>query len=120
MFDRRFKGFEISTTEDELVLSRCDTLVWLDLPRWHVMTTITIRTLWRALTRERLFHGNVENWRQVLSSESMIVWAWRSYPRLRRRYAAMFESAAHFDRTRIRLRSCGEANQWLDGLRRTH
>ena len=63
----------VYVTEDRLLLERCDTIVWLDLPRWQVMWSITARTLRRAATREPLFHGNVETWRQVFSRDSMIV-----------------------------------------------
>ena len=64
-----FDGNIGPSPEDQLVLSRCDTLVWLDLPRWQVMASITRRTLRRVLTRGRLWHGNVEPWRRVVSRE---------------------------------------------------
>ncbi len=101
--------------EDQLVLSRCDTLVWLDLPRRQVMASIVRRTIWRAITRERLWHGNVERWRTVLSRDSMIAWAWRTYPRQKRRYAALFD-APDAARTRIRLTSRREVDRWLASL----
>lgn len=110
-----FDGNLGPSAEDQLVLSRCDTLVWLDLPRWQVMTSITRRTLWRAITRRRLWHGNVERWRSVLSKDSMVVWAWRSYPRLKRRYEALFAKADD-GRTRIRLTSRRAVNRWLASL----
>ena len=57
--DLRYEAFDRATAEsgwtfdgnlgpspdDQLVLSRCDTLVWLDLPRWQVMASITGTTL---------------------------------------------------------------------------
>ncbi len=110
-----FDGNLGPSPEDQLVLSRCDTLVWLDLPRWQVMASITRRTLWRAITRERLWYGNVERWRTVLSRDSMIVWAWRTYPRQKRRYVALF-AASDDGRTRVRLASRPQVNRWLASL----
>lgn len=110
-----FDGNLGPSPEDQLVLSRCDTLVWLDLPRWQVMASITRRTLWRAITRERLWHGNVERWRTVLSRDSMIAWAWRTYPRQQRRYAAL-SATPDGPPTRIRLTSRRQVNRWLASL----
>ena len=110
-----FDGNLGPSPEDQLVLLRCDTLVWLDLPRWQVMVSVTRRTLWRVLTRERLWHGNVEPWRRVFSGDSMIAYAWRTYARQKNRYAALF-AASDGTRTQIRLASRGAANRWLASL----
>ena len=111
-----FDGNLGPSAEDEMVLSRCDTLVWLDLPRWQVMAAITFRTFWRAVTRERMWHGNVERWRNVFSSDSMIVWSWKTFSRRRRQYGALFVDGAHAHRVRIRLHSRGEVSRWLRSL----
>ncbi|TAK75490.1 MAG: hypothetical protein EPO16_08875 [Dehalococcoidia bacterium] len=110
-----FDGNLGPSAEDRLVLSRCDTLVWLDLPRWQVMASIVRRTLWRAITRERLWHGNVERWGTVLSRDSMIVWAWRTYPRRKREYGALF-AIEDDGRAHIRLTSRRHVNRWLASL----
>jgi adenylate kinase family enzyme len=134
--DQRYRNFDLATRDDDrvgwaldgnlgprpedmLALSRCDTLVWLDLPRWQVMWSVTIRTFRRVLFREPLWHGNVETWSQVLSNDSMISWAWRTYARRKRQYAALFADPAHVNRVRIRLRSRREVNRWLASLRAT-
>lgn len=97
--------------EDQLVLSRCDTIVWLDLPRREVFPAIVRRTLRRAWTKEPLFHGNVERWSQVLSRESMIVWSIKTFARRRRAYTKLF--AQRTDKTLIRLCSRTEVDAWL-------
>ncbi len=79
-----FDGNLGPSPEDQLVLSRWDTIVWLDLPRWQVMASVTRRTLWRVFTHERLWHGNVEPWRRIFSHDSMIVYAWRTHARRKR------------------------------------
>jgi adenylate kinase family enzyme len=113
-----FDGNLGPSPEDELVLSRCDTLVWLDLPRCQVMAAITWRTLWRAATRQRLFHDNVERWSMAFSSDSMIMWSWRTYAPRKSQYARLFTDPAQAERARIRLASRGEVNRWLASLQR--
>lgn len=130
--DDRYEAFEAATrdgdwtfdgnlgpsSEDELVLSRCDTLVWLDLPKWEVMRSIALRTLRRVITRERLWHGNIERWQNLFTRDSMIFWSWRTYPRRKARYAALFADPVHAGRTRIRLRTHAEVSDCLASLGR--
>jgi adenylate kinase family enzyme len=97
--------------EDQLVLSRADTIVWLDLPRREVWPAITRRTLMRAWTKQPLFHGNVERWDQVWSRDSMIVWSIKTFARRRRAYTTLF--AEHGDKHLVRLRSRREVDAWL-------
>jgi adenylate kinase family enzyme len=110
-----FDGNLGPSPEDQLVLSRCDTLVWLDLPRWQVMTSITRRTLRRVVTRERLWHGNVEPWRRVFSRDSMIAYAWRTYGRQKQRYAALL-AESDGRRAQVRLTSRRDVNRWLSAI----
>ncbi|MPZ49329.1 MAG: adenylate kinase [Dehalococcoidia bacterium] len=105
-----------SHPEDRLVLSRCDTIVWLDLPRWQVWSAITRRTLWRAITRKSYWHGNVERWRNVFSHDSMIWWSIKTFPRRRRNYTALFADPTHGGKTRVRLTSRRRVNAWLASL----
>lgn len=105
-----------SHPEDRLVLARCDTIVWLDLPRREVFPQIIRRTLTRAWTKQPLFHGNVEGWRQVLSRESMIWWSIKTFARRRRAYTALFAEPAHASKTLVRLRSRAQVDAWLAAL----
>jgi adenylate kinase family enzyme len=102
--------------EDQLLLQRCDTIVWLDLPRWQVHPQIALRTLRRAWTKEPMWHGNVERWRTLFSRDSMIWWSVKTFARRRRNYERLFSDPAYADRTRIRLRSRGEVNAWLESV----
>jgi adenylate kinase family enzyme len=59
----------------DLVWSRADTVIWLDLPRRRVMRQVIWRTLRRMATKAELWNGNRERWRNLLGprDESIIV-----------------------------------------------
>src|SRR5262249_34987933 len=99
--------------EDLLILDRCDTIVWLDLPRWVVHGQVVRRTISRIVRRESLWHGNVETWRMLFSRESIVWWSLRTFRRRRRAYRAMFADPTMADKRRIRLASRGQVNAWL-------
>jgi len=103
--------------EDEIALRRCDTIVWLDLPRWQVWWQVTVRTLRGLITKQPHWqNGNVERWRIFFSAENIVWWSMKTYTRRRREYAALFADPAYADRVRIRLRSRREVDAWLAAL----
>jgi adenylate kinase family enzyme len=98
---------------EQLVLSRCDTIIWLDFSTWRLLASVIPRTLRRAITRERLWGRNVEGWRQVFWLEGSIAFVWRYYPRMRREYEALFAAPEYESKIRLRLHSRAEVNRWL-------
>ncbi len=102
--------------EDFPVLDRADTVVWLDLPRHVVMGQVTWRTARRVVTREPLWHGNVESLRTTLSRDSILLWAWTSYTRRKQRMTQFFSDPEWTHLTRIRLTSRRQVNAWLDAV----
>jgi adenylate kinase family enzyme len=90
----------------ELIWSRADTVVWLDLPRRLVMRQVIWRTLRRVATKAELWNGNREQWRNVLGrpEESIIVWAWTRHRTYRDRYltAQADPANAHLTFERVR------------------
>jgi len=90
----------------DLVWSRADTVVWLDLPRRRVMWRVVRRTLARLVLRRELWNGNREPLSNVWSLDpqrSIIAWAWTQHESYRQRYGdAMSEDAnAHMRFIRI-------------------
>ena len=90
----------------DLVWSRADTVVWLDLPRRRVMWRVVRRTLARLVLRRELWDGNREPLSNVWSLDpqrSIIAWAWTQHESYRQRYGdAMSEDAnAHMRFIRI-------------------
>lgn len=104
-----------------LVWERADTVVWLDLPRRQVMTRVILRTLRRVLTRPELWNGNRESWRSFLvwrTEDSVIGWAWTSYPTLVERYRLAEADPANAHLGFHRLRTHREVRRWLAAARR--
>lgn len=106
-----------SGPEDALMLELCDTLVWLDLPRREVFSQLVWRTLRRSITREKLWHDNVEQpWRILSPRDSVVLWAIRSYARRRRNYTALFADGRSAGKTLVHLRDRRGVNDWLASL----
>ena len=99
--------------EEQLILSRADTVIWLDFPRWRVVASLLTRTLRNAVTRRRVWGGNIETWGMLFSRDHSVGWAWAAHPRLRRDYERLFADPANAGRTLIRFTSRGEVNRWL-------
>lgn len=102
--------------DDLVVMGRCDTLLWLDLPRWQVWSQVVRRTLTRVISRQELWHGNKESLRMMLSRNSVIWWSLKSFARRRRAYEAMFADPTYEDRIRIRLRDRNEVDGWVESV----
>lgn len=74
----------------DLIWPAADTIVWLDLPRAMVMYSLLRRTLRRVITREELWNGNRENWRDALSLDperSVLAWSFTRFNDYRDEYA---------------------------------
>jgi adenylate kinase family enzyme len=117
----RFSAGRAWTTEWQygavrrLLLTRCDLLVWLDLPTAQVMRQVTARTLWRRVRRQALWNGNVEPplWTVVNDREHIIRWAWSTRAKPARLVSAAL--AADPELVVVRLRSHIDADRWLAG-----
>ncbi|MCK9894160.1 adenylate kinase [Frankia sp. AgB32] len=101
----------------DLVWSRADTVVWLDLPRWLVEWRLVRRTAGRLVLRRELWNGNRERWRDVPRADHPIRWSWRKHPVYRVRYAERF-AAESPDRVCVRLVSPREAEAWCAAVAR--
>ncbi len=100
----------------DLVWERADTVVWLDLPKPVVMRRLIWRTLRRVATRQELWNGNRERWRNLFSldpEQSVIVWSWHKHAEYRARYRAASQDPANAHLTFIRLGGARDARQFL-------
>lgn len=113
-----FDGNLIATNlEDRFALERCDSIVWLDLPRWQVWYQVTWRTLRGLITRKPHWrNGNAERWRIFFSTENIVWWSMMTFSKRRRQYAALFANPAYSGRTLVRLRSRRAVDAWLSSV----
>jgi adenylate kinase family enzyme len=94
-----------------LVLDAADTVVWLDLPFALKFRRLWRRTISRIRDDVELWSGNRESWRGAFwGRESLFFWALRTHFRSRREWPRRFAGDPRF----VRLRSEGEARQWLE------
>ncbi|WAG78855.1 adenylate kinase [Metapseudomonas furukawaii] len=102
------------------VLARADTQIWLDPPRAEVMRNLLLRSLGRVLLRTRLWNGNRERLRNLLSLDpgrSIILWGWTRFGVYRARFRAEHEDPELAGIRRIRLGSRREVRAFLRQLR---
>lgn len=88
--------------EDRL-WSLADTVIWLDLPRWLVMWRVVRRSVVRGVMRTELWNGNRESFRDWLSADHPVWWAWSQFER--KRALVLEYSAKHPQVKVIRVRT---------------
>lgn len=100
----------------DLLWARADAVVWLDLPRPVVVTRVLRRSLRRLLTREVLWNGNRESWRNVFALDperSVVAWSWTQFAHYRREYESAMRSPEWSHLRWARIRSRPEADRLL-------
>ena len=94
------------STVRPIILARATHAIWLDYPKWVVMTRVFRRSFHRAWTGQELWPGtgNIETFRRWLDKEHPIRWAWDTYDGRRKRIdAEMVDPAlAHLQKFRLR------------------
>jgi adenylate kinase family enzyme len=91
-----------------------DLVVWLDHPRWLVMTRILRRTVRRGVTREELWHGNRErpaSWLSHDPEKNIILWAWTAYHGTREGYVRLLGQPWF-----VRLSGRRQVTRWMNSL----
>lgn len=96
---------------------RADTLIWLDYAFPLILRRLLSRTLRRLITQEECCNGNRENWQQTFSRDSLLIWAFQSHWRHRRRYEQAMVDPAFAHMHKLRFRSPGATTAWLQELK---
>ena len=119
MASRLASRLQVPCVTEQVVWPAADTVVWLDLPRWLVMSQVTARTLGRGILRRELWNGNRERLSNALSldpSKSMIVWSWTSFQPVGDRYGQAMNDPRWEHLTFIRLHSKRDERELLEAV----
>ena len=109
-------GANYSVVRD-VIWSRADAVVWLDLPLRLTLWRLLRRTLKRIVTRETLWADNHETWRDAFfSRDSLFPFAVRQHSRFRRELPAALANLAQQGVSTWRFRSTHEVEAWLAAL----
>lgn len=100
----------------ELVWSRADTVVWLDMSFWTNARQLLRRTYLRVVRREELWNGNRESLRAAFGRDSILWWLVKTHRANRRRYEEDMTSGEWPHLEFIQLRSRREVGSWLERL----
>jgi adenylate kinase family enzyme len=99
----------------DLLWSRADTLVWLDLPRTVTVLRAVLRTARRLFSRVELWNGNRERLSTVLRASHPIRWTWQTHARHRAVYEQRLADPRWAHLTVTRLRTPAQVRAWLAG-----
>lgn len=99
----------------DLLASRAELLVWLDLSRRQVMQQVVRRTLRRRLHREVLWNGNIEPPLLTIFTdpEHILRWAWSTHAKTAGRVEALRIQRPDLDVVRVASRAAVE--DWVSG-----
>jgi adenylate kinase family enzyme len=109
------------STVRHLIWRRADCAVWLDLPRLLVTSRVLRRTVRRLATRQELWNGNRDRWRDLLSTDprrSTVAAAWKRYPEARARCAGAVDDPQWRALSTVHLRSRRDVAAFLSDLDR--
>ena len=101
----------------DLIWSRADTLIWLDYPFVVTFTRLLLRSLRRVITREALWSGNHETWRNIFASrDSLLLFAIRTHSNRRRNFAHLLSQPEHAHLQVLRFRATQQTTTWMQNL----
>lgn len=103
----------------DLTWGRADTIVWMDTSRFVATARVVRRTFGRVLLRKKLWNGNRERLRQVLSRDpetSIVAWAWKMHHKYTDRYNTATEDPRWRHIRFVRLRTAREVKAFLRSL----
>lgn len=99
------------------VWAAADTVIWLSPSRAENMRAILGRTLRRAFTREVLWNGNRESfrnlWRLHDPEASVLAWAWTRHALYQQRFGAAMHDPTNAHLRLVRLDSRRAVSEWL-------
>lgn len=101
----------------EVVWPKLDTIIWLDYRFPRVFGQLLFRTIRRSATREVLWNGCRERFRNsFFSMDSILLWCIKTHWRRRRNYPEILKRPEYAHINVLRFRSPRRFRQWFDAL----
>lgn len=97
----------------DLLWSRADTVVWLDLARTVTVRRAVLRTARRLATRTELYNGNREQWQTVLRASHPIRWTWQTHAAHRAAYERRLADPRWAHLSVVRWQTPAQVAAWL-------
>lgn len=92
-------------------------VLWLNYSRFTVFSRLLWRTLRHSITRQRLSHGNRESLAMALfSKDSILLWAWTTYAKNQRKFAALRDDPALAHLQWLEIRKPSQAVKALEAI----
>lgn len=103
----------------DITWGKADAVIWMDTPRMVATVRVIRRTVGRVLLRKKLWNGNRESLREILSRDperSIVVWAWKMNSKYTERYETAMNDARwrhiHF----VRLKDRRAAQRFISSI----
>jgi adenylate kinase family enzyme len=97
----------------DILLSKADTLIWLDYPRWQIMPRVVRRSFQRAFTKKVLWNGNIETFKSFMQPEHPVRWAWTQHGPRRKLISDLLIDPSYKHIQVIRLKDTRTARKWF-------
>ena len=105
----------------EIVWGKADTVVWLDMPLWLILTRLTRRNLTRIRSGVEIWPGtgNRETVRKsFFSTDSLYVWALKTHQRRKRQMPELLARPEYAHLDVHHFTRADDADRWLEAQRR--
>ena len=101
----------------DIIWPRATEIIWLNHSFSLVLYRSFSRSIKRAVTKERLFAGNVESFKQTFfSRDSIILWVLKTYHQKRRNYSNILKAVEKKGIKVIEFKNQSQVNAYLNSL----
>ncbi len=101
----------------DILWDRADTVIWLNYSALLTFTRLVRRTVKRVFTREKLFNGCTESFKdQFLSTDSLFIWFFRSYWKNKRNFSRALQDPRNIHLNQIVLKTPRQTDRFLQNL----
>ncbi len=96
----------------DLTISRADTIIWLDVPYMKMLYRVTKRSIYRIITQKPLWHNNRESFGSLFSRKSIVLFASRTYGSKNAKYNRLINGSEFAGKKWIRIKSNREERRF--------